>query len=542
MQMQRPGLYVQTQAIAAEPAPLRSDIAAFIGRARRGPVGTPVRLESWREFQSVYGGLTSESSLSYGVRGYFENGGQVIYILRPGTETDLTEVPTAGQYTRACSPAGAVGPIRVFAGSPGAWANGLRVHFTYRPAIVDAASGRTLRYAELTLRVQPPDEADEIIGPIALDEQLLREEPGDPETDPLVRAVANRTQLVTIDATLANLAAGLGLPRLPRVAWDVTISQGVDATPSTADYNDALTAICEQPEPAILAFPDIGLDLDRDDATQIVRQAIATAEMLKDRMVLVEVLADPSIPEHPSLGPQDAVGFAEAYREQPIPGGARAAAFYHPWLLVPDPLGGTIAPLRYVPPCGHVAGAISTSDRQRGASYTPANIEILNTVDVARSFSDTVEAQLNRAGINIIRCFPGEGLKIWGSSTLARAGVQQFRDSGFVAHRRLINRLVRAIHRVAEPLVFDSNGPELWLTLYRGVNSVLFEAFQHGALKGNRPEEGYLIKCDAETNTQDLIDAGQVHCEIQLAPAAPMEFIMLAVTFGGDGQLEVFES
>jgi hypothetical protein len=544
MQMQRPGLYVQTRVRPAEPVPLRSDIAGFIGRAYRGPVGTAMRLESWREFESAYGGLTPESNLSYAVRGYFENGGQIAYVLRTGHEAPLTATPRKGEFSRARSlPAAPRPPIQVIAASPGCWANGLRVSFTFRPAIVDPASRRILRNAELTLRVQPPQEPDEIIGPIALDELLLREEPGDPEVDPLVRAVANRSQLITITATLRDvLALGVGPLPLPRVVWDVTISQGVDGTADTADYGDALTGICGSPDPALLAFPDVGQDMSRDDAAAFTRRAIAVCEQMKDRMVLVEVPADPATPEHPALGPQDAVAFAAACRQEPIPGGARAAAFYHPWLLVADPLGGIISPLRYVPPSGHVAGAISRSDRERGASYTPANTELVNAVDVARAFSETVEAQLNRAGVNLIRCFPGEGLKIWGGSTLARSGAPAYRNSGFVAHRRLINRLVRAIHRVAEPLVFDNNGPELWLTLFRGVNSVLFEAFQHGALKGNRPEEAYQIRCDATINTQEIIDSGRVYCEIQVAPAAPMEFILLTITFGGDGQLEVFES
>ncbi|MGT2476695.1 hypothetical protein [Paraburkholderia terrae] len=90
--------------------------------------------------------------------------------------------------------------------------------------------------------------------------------------------------------------------------------------------------------------------------------------------------------------------------------------------------------------------------------------------------------------------------------------------------------------------MFDNNGPELWLTIYRGVNSVLFEAFQYGALKGSRPEEAYRIRCDATNNTAEMVDLGQVLCEIEVAPAAPMEYVLLRLSFGGDGRLEVFES
>jgi phage tail sheath protein FI len=229
-------------------------------------------------------------------------------------------------------------------------------------------------------------------------------------------------------------------------------------------------------------------------------------------------------------------------RNEDQPGGARYAAFYHPWLRVSDPLGGVIEPLRDVPPCGHVAGVVSRSDRERGASYTPANLPVYDAVDVSRGFAEPVETEFNRLGINMIRCAPGQGLMVWGGGTLARSSALDERENRFVVHRRLINRLVRAIRRVAEPLVFDNNGPELWLTIYRGVNSVLFEAFQHGALKGSRPEEAYQIHCDATLNTPDVIDLGQVLCEIEVAPAAPMEYILLRLSFAGDGQLEVFES
>jgi phage tail sheath protein FI len=309
--------------------------------------------------------------------------------------------------------------------------------------------------------------------------------------------------------------------------------------------------ICEEPEPALLAFPDLGLDLDarnlhgeltRGDATDLLRAAIERGEELKDRLVLVELPAVADVSEHPKLEPEETFAWADFLRDESMPGGGRAAGFYHPWLRVRDPLGGLVAPLRYVPPCGHVAGVISRSDRERGASYTPANLPMYDAVDVARSYAEGIESELNRRGVNLIRCVPSAGLKVWGAGTLARSGPGDVPESRFIAHRRLINRLVRAIRRIAEPLVFDNNGPELWLTIFRGINSVLFEAFQHGALKGSRPEEAYVVRCDERTNTPDVIDAGRVYCEIEVAPAAPMEFILIGLSFGGDGRLEVFES
>jgi uncharacterized protein len=104
-----------------------------------------------------------------------------------------------------------------------------------------------------------------------------------------------------------------------------------------------------------------------------------------------------------------------------------------------------------------------------------------------------------------------------------------------------VHRIVRAIRRVADPLVFDTNGPVLWFTVARAVSGVLMEAFRSGFLQGDTPDQAYRVRCDEVTNTQDRIDAGEVVCEIEIAPAAPMEFITLRLTLGAQGLLEVVE-
>jgi hypothetical protein len=110
-----------------------------------------------------------------------------------------------------------------------------------------------------------------------------------------------------------------------------------------------------------------------------------------------------------------------------------------------------------------------------------------------------------------------------------------------VAHRRLIHRLVRAIRRVAEPLVFGTNGPELWLTFVRAITTVLLAAFRAGALQGARPEQAFQVTCDATTNPPEQVDNGMLVCLVQVAPAVPMEFILLRIALSGEGVLEVFE-
>ena len=100
---------------------------------------------------------------------------------------------------------------------------------------------------------------------------------------------------------------------------------------------------------------------------------------------------------------------------------------------------------------------------------------------------------------------------------------------------------MRAVHQVADPLVFDVNGPELRLNLVRGVTSVLLAAFQAGALAGTRPQEGFQVVCD-DTNNPPGADPGRVVCDIAVAPAVPMEFIHLRLIAGQQSQAEVIEA
>src|SRR5262249_27727775 len=73
--------------------------------------------------------------LSYAVRGYFENGGQVAYVLRVGRMTDADDgaLPRPFVCARRSITLGAI-TLNVFAASPGAWGNHTRVVFSLKRA------------------------------------------------------------------------------------------------------------------------------------------------------------------------------------------------------------------------------------------------------------------------------------------------------------------------------------------------------------------------------------------------------------------------
>jgi len=188
------------------------------------------------------------------------------------------------------------------------------------------------------------------------------------------------------------------------------------------------------------------------------------------------------------------------------------------------------------PPSGHVAGLISRLDRERGAHHTPANAPLTGAVDLVLDFDNAERAILTQSGLNTLRCTRGRGVEVWGGRTLDLDPSRRF-----LAHRRLLHLLVRAMRAAAEPLVFDSNTPMLRLTFVRALTSVLLEAFRAGALKGTRPEEAFRVACDDATNPPDAYETGHCVAEVDVAPVAPMEFIHLVITLSQDGSLQVLE-
>jgi phage tail sheath protein FI len=46
---------------------------------------------------------------------------------------------------------------------------------------------------------------------------------------------------------------------------------------------------------------------------------------------------------------------------------------------------------------------------------------------------------------------------------------------------------------------------------------------------GTRPEDAFFVKCDAETNPPEEVDAGRVVTLVGIAPVKPAEFIVFRI-------------
>src|SRR5258708_4842741 len=101
----------------------RGDIAGFVGIARRGPVGLPVRIESWSQFTSAFGFHTPAGHLAWAVEGFFANGGRRCWVVRVASKE---ATPAHWALTTAeGKPA-----VKLEAASPGSWAKELAISVT----------------------------------------------------------------------------------------------------------------------------------------------------------------------------------------------------------------------------------------------------------------------------------------------------------------------------------------------------------------------------------------------------------------------------
>jgi len=119
-----PGVYVEEIPSGVRTITgVATSITAFIGRALRGPVNKATTINSYGDFERVFGGLWVKSTLGYAVRDFFLNGGGQAIIVRlfhsdPADAAATPPVPDRTQLT--------VGNLTLEAAYEGSWGGNLR--------------------------------------------------------------------------------------------------------------------------------------------------------------------------------------------------------------------------------------------------------------------------------------------------------------------------------------------------------------------------------------------------------------------------------
>jgi len=530
-----PGVYVEEIPSTSKPIEgVSTSIAAFVGLAPGGPVNTPIRVANWTQFVKTFGDPTDPDKgpfmegafLAHSVYGFFQNGGGVCWIVRVGSEGDAS-VPVAAL------PSASDKGLEAFRITALNGASDVKVdleenHPQPSGAKKDEGEGEgngeggdggnkpADREPTFRIVISSGDQREEFDG-LTLKKGRTN----------LATKVNAQSKLIQIEET------GASLPELARVpasgSYSLSVppvsASSVEVTDISGDVarRKGLGGLAAIDEVSIVAVPDIWAVANGPHGDHAVKeiqtQLIAHCENAGDRMALID--------SPPNLLPQDVLD----WRLDQAGYDSKFAALYYPWIEVTDPI--TKRPIS-VPPSGHMAGVWCRTDATRGVHKAPANEVALGATGIAFQVTQDEQGSLNRVGINCIRSFPGRGIRVWGARTMSSDP-----EWRYVNVRRLFNYVSESIMQGTQWSVFEPNDEKLWIQLRVAAGNFLTRTWREGALFGSTPAEAFYVKCDAETNPPEVVEAGQVVCEIGISPVKPAEFVVFRLSQYAEGGSQV---
>jgi phage tail sheath protein FI len=512
-----PGVYVEEIDSGSRPIEgVGTAVAAFVGIAAQGPLNKPTLVSNWRQFVSTFGDFTREAFLAHAVYGYFLNGGGNCYVVRVGQEDQ--EEPLRAELTVKPDPTAPPTP---------------KYEVKARPSAPLGAQ------VEIDISDPPPPPFDGDIvegGTASSDTFSLSVLRGGQVVESFDNLTATRGKhsavtVVNQQSQLIQLVEVSGAPALRPASGRVALAAEPSAPEplDTADYVgdsadrtgfgglEAIEDVTMVAAPdAMTAYQKGWLDADGLKAVQLAM--IAHCELMGDRVAII----DPP----PELNAQQILD----WRRTGAGYDSKYAAMYWPWVKVADPATSSTV---FVPPSGHIAGIWGRNDDTRGVHKAPANEVVRGVLDLGADLTSKEQELLNPVGVNCIRAFSGRGIRVWGARTLSSDPSWRY-----VSIRRLFNYLEESIMGGTQWVVFEPNDDALWAKVRRTISAFLVNEWRKGALFGLTPDEAFFVKCDRETNPAEGIDAGQVVCEIGVAPVKPAEFVIFRLSqFSGGTSL-----
>jgi phage tail sheath protein FI len=587
-----PGVYIQEKPSGVHPITgVATSITAFVGRTQRGPVGIPITINAFADFERIFGGLDVSSQTSYTVRDFFLNGGSqaiIVRLVHNGTGTGLI----------------AVDNVKLQASSQGKWGANLRLTVDatgvlpaaatqlgvpapqiFKVTIQDASTGAVETYPNVTLA----DSARRLDNVLKDSSKLARWQDGvaiNPPLTPLADPTKPKSDDISTKQAALDAAASA-----QRTAWPTSSAGLTAATQALAQATAALAAA--------IAAGKTGSDLKpfQDDAAAKTVLLAAAQKVLDDAQKAVDgaqaalqkdisdawkAITDgpldlndynPVAPKSglmalenadlfnilclpPDLGSGDipsslwdtAAAYCEARRAMLVVDPpktwtdkdaakagidvlmtrSRNTAVFFPRLKELDQLRDN-QEFQFVP-CGAMAGLFARTDSSRGVWKAPAGIDatILGTSGLTVPLTEGENGELNPLGINCLRDMRTIGRVCWGSRTLR--GADALTDEyKYIPVRRTALFIEESLFRGTKWVVFEPNDEPLWAQIRLNVGAFMNTLFRQGAFQGTKPSDAYLVKCDHDTNPQSEIDKGIVNILVGFAPLKPAEFVVINI-------------
>lgn len=556
-----PGVYVEEFESGGKPMEgVGTSTAGFVGLAARGPVGgVPALVTNFADFKRNFGGYLSEAEfgkyrfLAYAVEHFFLNGGSRAYVSRVA--------PADAKASKGAVPAEAP-VLEIEAANPGAWGDDIKVIITpaskAKTQILEALDGAKYKvkksvgfdagdvvaltdgenvsynkvvksqdniiefaepfaegcvdtalvpkitvstcefnleakyddidefYSDASFNISSPNYIESKLSRSSLIRVTVKEMPKD---DPF-KALAGDKDLIS-----AELKGG---SNGSAAAISPDTYMGEDNGPGK---RTGIQAFLDNDTVSIMAVPGI-----TDPNVQLT--LVAHCENLASRFAVLDMDAE--------LSKTDEITTARSVIDSTY------AAMYHPWLIVFDPLDKKNI---LIPPSGSVIGIYARSDNSRGVHKAPANEVVRGCTGLSVPFSKGEQDILNPKGVNLIRSFPGQGIRVWGARTASSDPSWKY-----VNVRRLFIFLEESIKANTNWVVFEPNDERLWSRVKRTIDGFLRTMWRDGALAGATEADAFFCEIGPSTMSQADIDNGRLICVIGVAPVKPAEFVIFRIT------------
>ena len=176
--------------------------------------------------------------------------------------------------------------------------------------------------------------------------------------------------------------------------------------------------------------------------------------------------------------------------------------------------------MRWVPLCGHIAGACARTDALEDPWWSPAGLargQIRGSIALAFNPALSARDVLYKGRVNPVVSFPGEGTMLWGDKTALA------RNSAFsrINVRRLFLTVEEAIKLAARTVLFEFNDEFTRSNFTAMVNPFLRD------VQARRGMTDFLVVCDSTNNTPQVIDNNEFRADIYIKPARSINFITL---------------
>ena len=465
--------------------------AAFVGRALRGPLNTPVLVKSFGEFRRRFGDVWSRSSLGPAVKQFFEHGGLRLYIVRVANNARgaMICLPASGSalVLRSVDP-GSTERVRAAVDYDGLDEEDDEL-FNLTLQRVNPTTGLVMDQ-ELFKKLSYREESEQFVGDVLLTSTLARVEHPYPSHRPECTLDAGgRVGTTYVD----HVQAGT----------DGTELSDYDLIGSRADRT-GLFALEQAENFDVLYLPPPGKGVDTGPAA-----VLAAEQYCRDRraLLLVDPRSEWKTPSKAALGVRE-LGYASPNM-----------LGYFPRMLQRD--DGTARSIG-----GAIAGLLCKLDRTHGVweDLDRPGLGLQRDLVPAFEVQDEDEQALHRAGLNVIAAGPAGRSRISGSLTMG-LGSEAHRRFAKLPVWRLCLQIVSTIAAAARWSVFEHGDKNLARRVRAQVLTYFYTLNDLGAFADDR----FAVECDAGVSKRDDIDAHGVTIMLVFRPTGCDEAISLTL-------------